>query len=72
MKIFLRQVLFEQLKRENVMNCFLLCDSWSSNRNDDIFYEIAIEFPEIKVKRKLIPLSTTGTTQLFDVLFSTT
>lgn len=51
------------------MNCLLLCDSWSSNRNDDIFDEVATEFPEIKVKRMLIPPGTTGTTQPLDVFF---
>jgi len=53
------------------MNCLLLCDSWNSNRNNDIFYEVTTEFPEIKVKRILIPPGTTGTasTQPLDVFF---
>lgn len=66
LKIFLRQLLFEQLRKENIKKCFHLCNSQNSNRNDDTFNKIAAEFFEIKVKRMLIP---SGTTQLLDVFF---
>jgi len=54
----------EQLKRENIMNSLLLCDSWNSNRND-IFNEVATEFSEIKIKRMFIPPSTTQPLDMF-------
>lgn len=66
---FLRNVFWPTLKAANVKKCLLLVDQWSSNRDNNLFDSVQQEFPEIPVKRMLIPEGTTGFIQPLDVFY---
>lgn len=67
LETYLEQVFFPGVIGKGVTKCLLLCDSWSVNKDKALFDKVAKKFPQLKVKRLLIPEGTTGQIQPLDV-----
>ena len=56
--------------KSSVKKCLLLCDSWSSNKNNELFTRVATKFADqLDVEKLIIPTGTTGMIQPLDVFF---
>lgn len=67
LRSYLKDVFFPSVIQTGVDKCLLLCDSWSSNRNNKLFDEEASNFPQLTVRRMIIPPKTTCHIQPLDV-----
>ena len=62
-------LVFGELTRKGIKRCLLLADSWSSNKNQELFQEVLGQFPVLDVKKLIIPERTTGMIQPLDVFY---